>query len=67
MILNQLIDKLQAIKEAEGGGIQVFMTIGKQEAVIVGVQVDRADVLVDENVFLGHCEDYHQCVLLSSK
>jgi len=67
MILDKLIEKLQAIREAEGGGIQVFMTIGKQEASITGVQVDRADVLVDENVFLGLCEDYHQCVLLSFK
>ena len=64
MTLDQMIEKLQAIREAEGGGIQVFMSTGGQDSVTDGVRVDRADVLVDEHIFQGNCEDYHQCVLI---
>lgn len=64
MTLNQFIEKLEGIREAEGGNIQVFITAGGQDSIIDDVRVDKAEVLVNEHIFLGHCEEYHQCVLV---
>ena len=64
MTVNQLIEKLQGIREAEGGNIEVFLNVGDQDAHCVQANVGRAEHMVDEHVFLGHCEDYHQCVVI---
>jgi hypothetical protein len=64
MTVNQLIEKLQGIKEAEGGDIEVFLCVEENEGRARVAHVGQAEHLVDEEVFQGHCEDYHQCVLI---
>jgi hypothetical protein len=64
MTVNQLIEKLQGIKEAEGGDIEVFLCVEESEGPARVANVGRAEHMVDEDVYLGHCEDYHQCVVI---
>ena len=64
MTVNQLIEKLEGLKEAEGGDIEVFMSVKDQDAHVKWANVGRADEWMDEEVFQGHCEEYHQCVVI---
>lgn len=64
MTVNELIKKLEGLKEAEGGDIEVFVSIRENESPLVNAEVGRAECMVDEDVFQGICEDYHQCVVL---
>jgi hypothetical protein len=65
MTVNKLIEQLQGIKEAEGGDIEVFLDVGGQETLLVQTHVGRAEHMISEHVYQGHCEDYHQCVALT--
>jgi hypothetical protein len=64
MTVNELIKKLEGIKEAEGGDIEVFLSVKESESPANEAMVGRAEHMVDEDVYLGHCEDYHQCVVI---
>ena len=64
MYLDELIEKLKGIREAEGN-VRVFLNIGEEERLVDEALVGQAKAYLDEDTYLGTgVEDYHQICLI---